>query len=148
VLVVLSGFLPLRWFHYADYEIALQVQQWDSPFIPNLHLRTQSFLAAEAAAANVRPSERPSWRTFSTDSFGFRYTRPIQPGTPPRIVVFRGYSFTIGLGLGDEETFPAHLSRFLGQNVYNAARFVDPEIPDDFDHLMAKLQTSPQTAVY
>jgi hypothetical protein len=149
VLTVLSGFLPLKWFPYADYEIARQVRQLDAPFMPNLHMRTRFFEGAEAVMANVRPTEPLSWRNFSTDRFGFRDTPPVCAGAPPRVVVFRGFSFVFGVGLGDEETFPAQLSRRLGQNVYNAARFhEDPETPDDFDRLMSKLETRPETVVY
>src|SRR5215217_7261521 len=70
-LIVLSGFLPLHWFRFQDYEMARQVLQWDAPFIPDLHMRTMFFEGGEAQAGNLRPTEHLSWRTFSTDRFGF-----------------------------------------------------------------------------
>jgi hypothetical protein len=148
-LVVLSGFLPLRWFPFQDYEMARQVLQWDAPFIPNLHMRTSYFEGGEAQAGNLPSTEPLGLRTFSTDRFGFRYCPPVAPGQPTRLVVFRGFSFIFGVGLGDEQTFPAALARHTGRNAYNAARFhEDPETPEDFDDLMAKTGVSPETVVY
>jgi hypothetical protein len=149
VLVVLSGFLPLRWFRFQDYEIARQVLQWDAPFMPDRRMRSVFFEGNEASAANLRPAQRLGWRNFTTDRFGFRFTPPVRGGAAPELVVFRGFSFIFGVGLSDEETFPAVLARQLGVNAYNAARFHDdPETPDDFDGLMAKVGTRPKTVVY
>ncbi len=148
-LVVLSGFLPLRWFDFQDYEMARQVLQWDAPFIPNLHMRTSYFEGGEAQAGNLRSTETLPPRTFTTDALGFRYSPPVTPGRPTSLVVFRGFSFVFGVGLGDEQTFPAALARHAGMNAYNAARFhEDPETPDDFDELVSKAGLLPQTAVY
>jgi hypothetical protein len=149
VLIVVSGFLPLRWFRFQDYEIARQVLQWDAPFMPNLRMRTAFFEGNEAFAGNLRPTERLGWRNFTTDNFGFRFTPPVRGSLAPELVVFRGFSFVFGLGFGDEETFPAVLSRQVGVNAYNAARFHDdPETPEDFDRLMAKVGARPKTVVY
>jgi hypothetical protein len=149
LLIVLSGFLPLRWFRFQDYEIARQVLQWDAPFIPNLTMRTMFFEGADAVAGNLTPVERLGWRNFTTDRFGFRFVPPVRNGAAPELVVFRGFSFVFGLGLSDEETFPAALARQVGVNAYNAARFHDdPETPEDFDRLMSKVGARPKTVVY
>jgi hypothetical protein len=148
-LILFSGLLPLRWFRFQDYEMARQVLQWDAPFIPNLRLRTSFYEGDEAQAGNLRPTESLGWRTFSTDRLGFRFTPPMRPGEPPAVVVFRGFSFVFGVALGDEQTFPAALSRQLGVNAYNAARFhEDPETPQDFDRLMSRIGAHPKTVVY
>jgi hypothetical protein len=148
-LVVLSGFLPLRWFRFQDYEIARQVLQWDAPFMPNLKMRTVFFEGGEAVAGNLPPLERLGWRNFTTDRFGFRFAPPVRNGAAPELVVFRGFSFVFGLGLSDEETLPAVLARHVGVNAYNAARFHDdPETPEDFDRLMTKIGARPKTVVY
>jgi hypothetical protein len=147
--VVFSGFLPLEWFRFQDYEIARQVIQWDAPFMPNLQMRRSYFEGGEAQAGNLRSTEPLPYRTFSTDQFGFRYCPPVAPGKPTDLVVFRGFSFIFGVGLGDEQTFPAALARASGRNAYNAARFhEDPETPEDFDDLMAKTRIVPRTVVY
>jgi hypothetical protein len=148
-LIVLSGFLPLRWFRFQDYEIARQVLQWDAPFIPNLRMRSTFFEGSEAVAGNLEPGERLGWRNFTTDRFGFRVTPPVHGGATPELVVFRGFSFVFGVGLGDEDTFPSALARQVGVNAYNAARFHDdPEAPEDFDRLMDKIGARPKTVVY
>ena len=148
-LIVFSGFLPLTWFRYADYEMARQVLQRDAPFIPNLHLRTSYFSPADAEAGNLRPTETLPLRTFTTDSLGFRYSPPVRADEPPTVLVMRGFSFTFGVGLSDDQTFPAVLARDLGENVYNGARFLnDPEMPADFDRLINKLQMQPKAVVY
>ncbi len=148
-LVVLSGFLPLHWFRFQDYEIARQVLQWDAPFIPALQMQTSFFEGGEAQAGNLPPTEFLPSRSFTTDRFGFRFTPPVNPGKPPELVVMRGFSFIFGVGLGDEQTFPSALARRIGMNTYNAARFhEDPETPEDFDDLMAKLHAHPKTVVY
>jgi hypothetical protein len=148
-LVVFSGLLPLQWFHFQDYQVARQVLQWRAPFIPNLQLHSRYYQGGEIATGNLRQTEFLGWRTFSTDPFGFRYCPPVSPGKPIEVDVFRGLSFVWGVGLSDEETFPAQLARATGMNTYNSARFLeDPETPEDFDHLMAKVGAQPKTIVY
>lgn len=147
--IVLSGFLPLRWFWFQDYVIARQVLQWDSPFIPNARYHTSFYWGDEAIAGNLRPTETLGWRNFTTDHLGFRYTPPVAPGKPVEAVVFRGFSYVFGGTLSDEQTFPAALARRLGVNTYNAARFhEDPETPADFDRLMSRGGMRPKTVVY
>lgn len=149
VSILFSGFLPLRWFHFQDYEMARQILQWDAPFIPNFHVRTAYFEGDEAEAGNLPAMERLAMRDFTTDKFGFRYTPPVRPARPADVVVFRGFSFVFGVGLGDNETFPAALARRLDANVYNASRFhEDPETPADFDNLMMRAGMRPKTVVY
>ncbi len=134
---------------YQDYEIARQILQWNAPFRPNLHLRTRFFVGDEADEGNIPPTEQLPERTFTTDRLGFRYTPPAVPGKPIELVVFRGFSFTFGAGLSDEQTLPSVLERQLGVNAYNAGRFhADPETPDDFDEVMAKIGARPKTVVY
>jgi SGNH hydrolase-like domain, acetyltransferase AlgX len=149
VLIVGSGFLPLQWFGFQDYEIARQVSTPSAPFAPNLHLRVGNFRGGNAAAGNVPATEHLPPRTFTTDSFGFRYTPPVHPGKPASVMVFRGFSFVFGLGLDDSETFPAQLARQLNTNVYNASRFhEDKEMPADYDLLVRSLGAAPKIAVY
>jgi hypothetical protein len=149
VLIVFSGLLPLQWFRFQDYEIARQVKQWDAPFIPNFHIRSRFFIGGEALTGNLTPTEHLGWRNFTTDRFGFRFSPPVHPGKPIELAVFRGFSFIFGVGLGDEETFPAQLARTTGMNTYNASRFhEDPETPEDFDSLLNKLHVRPKTVVY
>jgi hypothetical protein len=148
-LIVFTGFLPLSWFGFKDYEIARHVLQWNAPFRPNLYIRSTDFVAADAATGNLKPTETAAPRTFSTDALGFRYTPPVRPQETPSVLVFRGFSFIFGVGLSDEQTFPAALSRELGENVYNGARFLDdPETPGDLDHLLRTLRMQPKTVVY
>jgi len=117
--------------------------------MPNAHFRSSYFEGAEAQAANVSSTESLPWRTFTTDAFGFRYCPPVAPGQPTKLIVFRGFSFVFGVGLSDEQTFPAALARHAGVNTYNAARFhEDPETPEDFDDLMSKTGVLPETVVY
>jgi hypothetical protein len=149
LLSVFGGLLPLRWFRFHDFQIARQVLQRDSPFRPNLLIETDYFDGDEAVVGNLPKTEPSHARTFRTDSLGFRYTLPARVGESPAVVVFRGFSFVWGDGLSDSETFPATLSRDLGVNVYNAARFhEDQEMPADFDALLAKLHANPKIAVY
>jgi hypothetical protein len=148
-LIVLSGCLPLQWMAYQDYEVARQILQWDAPFRPNLRLRTKYFLGDEADEGNFRPTEELPERSFTTDRLGFRDTPPVLPGKPADLVVFRGFSFTFGAGLSDEQTLPSVLERELRVNAYNAGRFHDdPETPEDFDRLMEKIGAHPHTVVY
>jgi hypothetical protein len=147
-LIVFSGCLPLSWIHLLDYEAARRVLQWDAPFMPNQRLHTSYHLGEEAYEGNYPPTEQLPLRDFSTDRFGFRYTPPAQPGKPAELIVFRGDSFTFGAGLGDDQTLPSLLARRLGVNAYNSARFGDPETPEDFDALMAKVGARPETVVY
>jgi hypothetical protein len=134
---------------YQDYEVARQILQWDAPFRPNLHLHTKFFVGDEADEGNLRPTEELPVRDFTTDRLGFRDTRPILPGKPAELVVFRGFSFTFGAGLSDDQTLPAVLERELRVNAYNAGRFHDdPETPEDFDRLMARIGAHPRTVVY
>jgi hypothetical protein len=117
--------------------------------MPNLHMRRAFFEGDEAQAGNLPPTEKLGPRTFTTDRFGFRQTPPVRSGAPIELVVFRGFSFVFGVGLSDEQTFPAALSRSLGVNAYNAARFHgDAETPEDFDLLMKKVGARPATVVY
>lgn len=149
VSIILSGFLPLRWFWFQDYVIARHILQWDSPFMPDVRYHSRFYRGDEAAAGNLKSTEALGWRTFSTDRFGFRHTPPVAPGRPVEAVVFRGFSYTFGGTLSDEKTFPAALSRHLGVNTYNAARFhEDPETPEDFDRLMSRVGVRPKTVVY
>jgi hypothetical protein len=149
VLTFASGLLPLGWFRFQDYERARQQPQWDAPFKPNLQLETEYFEGDEAEAGNVPAAEHLARRRFTTDRLGFRFTPAVVPGRPPEVMVFRGFSFNFGVGLGDEETFPARLARELGVNAYNAARFHnDPEMPADYDLLTRKLAANPKVAVY
>jgi hypothetical protein len=149
LLSVFGGVLPLRWFRFNDFQIAHQVLQRDSPFRPNLLIETNYFEGDEAVVGNLPKTQPAHARTFRTDPLGFRYTPTARAGQPPAVVVFRGFSFVWGAGLSDGETFPAALSRELGVNVYNAARFhEDHEMPSDFDALLAKLHTNPKIAVY
>jgi hypothetical protein len=149
LLSVFGGFLPQRWFRFQDFQIARQVLQRDSPFRPNLLIETNYFDGDEAVVGNLPKTEPSHARTFRTDSLGFRDTPPAHVGESPAVVVFRGFSFVWGDGLSDGETFPAALSRELGVNVYNAARFhEDHEMPSDFDALLAKLHANPKIAVY
>jgi hypothetical protein len=148
-LIVLSGCLPLEWMQYQDYEVARQILQWDAPFRPNLRLHTRFFVGDEADEGNVAPTEQLPERDFTTDRLGFRDTRPIVPGEPVKLVVFRGFSFTFGAGLSDTQTLPAVLERELRVNAYNAGRFHDdPETPEDFDRLMSRIGARPRTVVY
>jgi hypothetical protein len=112
-------------------------------------MRTSYFEGGEAQAGNLPSTESLPSRTFTTDRFGFRYSPPVAPGRPVRLVVFRGFSYVFGVGLGDEQTFPAALARQTGMNTYNAARFhEDPETPEDFDDLMSRAGLQPETVVY
>lgn len=134
---------------YQDYEIARQILQWDAPFRPNMHLRTSFFVGDEADEGNVTPTERLPERTFTTDKLGFRATPPLFPGKPAELVVFRGFSFTFGAGLSDDQTLPSVLERELQVNAYNAGRFHDdPETPEDFDRMIARIGAQPRTVVY
>lgn len=148
-LIVLSGLLPLEWFPFADYEIARQVLQPDAPFMPGLNLHKEYFAGSEVLAGNLPQTEFLPLRTFTTDSAGFRGTPKVEPDEPPALVVFRGFSFTWGASLSDQQTFPAALSRQLGVNAYDAARFHDDEeVPEDFDRLVGRLPSRPKLAVY
>jgi len=148
ILTAASGLLPLTWFPFSDYEIARQVRNTTGPFMPNLRLQVPHFVGSGALAGNLTPTETFPHRTFTTDSLGFRYTPTVKPGGPG-VVVLRGFSFTWGAGLSDEQTFPAELARQLGENVYDAARFhEDQESPEDFDRLMRQLGAAPKTTVY
>jgi hypothetical protein len=148
-LIVLSGCLPLEWMRYQDYEVARQILQWDAPFRPNLRLHTKFFLGDEADEGNLRPTEELPARNFTTDRLGFRDTPPILPGKVADLVVFRGFSFTFGAGLSDDQTLPSVLERELRVNAYNAGRFHDdPETPEDFDALMGRIGAHPHTVVY
>jgi hypothetical protein len=147
-LIVFSGCLPLSWIHLLDYEAARRILQWDAPFMPNQRLRTSYHLGEEAFEGNYPSTELLPLRDFSTDRFGFRYTPPVKPGKPDELIVFRGDSFTFGAGLADDQTLPSLLERRLGVNAYNSARFGDPETPEDFDRLMARIGAQPKTVVY
>jgi hypothetical protein len=145
----LSQFLPLHWFRYTDLMIARQFNYPDSPFRPRMQFHSSLFDGDEALAGNLPASEVYAPRRFTTDALGFRYTPPVSPGDSPAILVFRGFSFTWGAGLSDDETFASALARDLGVNVYNGARFhEDNEFPGHVDRLLGRLQARPRLAVY
>jgi hypothetical protein len=113
-----------------------------------MQVRTSLHEGAEAAVGSLPFLEHLPLRTFTTDRYGFRYTPPVTSG-PVETVVFRGFSFVFGYGLGDEQTLAAQLARYLHRNVYNAARFKgDPESPRDFDRTVARVGAAPKTVVY
>ncbi len=149
LLDIALRFVPMTWFPLRDFQIARRWFPQHAPFIPGQHIRSSYFEGDEALVGNYPRTETRSPTTFTTDSVGFRYTPAAMPGAPPEILVFRGFSFTWGAGLSDEEVLPVALSRQLGVNVYDAARFhEDPELPEDMDRLLARLGARPRVAVY
>ncbi|HWQ52572.1 MAG TPA: hypothetical protein VN442_02730 [Bryobacteraceae bacterium] len=142
-------FVPLTWFPLRDFQIARRWFPLHSPFTPNLRIDSSYFEGDEALEGNLPPTESRTPTRFTTDSLGFRSTPAVHQGASPEVLVFRGFSFTWGAGLSDEEVLPVALARELGVNVYDAARFhEDPELPADVDRLLARLGARPRTAVY
>lgn len=142
-------FVPLTWFPLRDFQIARRWFPAHAPFLPDQHIRSSYFEGDEALTGNYPRTETRPPSTFTTDPLGFRYTPAVAPGAPPEIMTFRGFSFTWGAGLSDEEIFPVALSRQLNVNVYDAARFhEDPEVPEDIDRLIERLGARPRLAVY
>lgn len=64
----------------------------------------------------IRELQRPHETTFTTDGWGFR--NAVAFSEAPRVVII-GDSFVVGLGLSDDETLPAQLTKLLDEPVYN-----------------------------
>jgi hypothetical protein len=141
--------LPPEWFDIIDAEIARQWHPIDAPFTANRRFYSNTYRGDETIVGNLKPTETASLRTFRTDELGFRYTPAVRPGEPPEVIALRGFSYTWGALLDDQETFTAGLARGLGVNVYNGAWFhEDPERPADVRRLLRKLGAQPSVAVY
>jgi hypothetical protein len=146
---VFGGLLPSHWFGFVDFQTGRQVVQPESPFTPNLHIRSDWYKGDEAISGNLPGREHLEPRVFSTNSLGFRATPVMRAGEPYQVLVFRGFSFTWGATLSDEDTLAARLARKLGVNVFDGARFhEDEEAPRDYDRLIGKLGADPKVAVY
>ena len=148
ILDAILRLVPLTSFHVVNYMIARRFRRLESPFRPNVRIVSDYFRGDDAITGNLPAREHLPPITFSTDRFGFRNSNAVSQ-KPVDMVVFRGFSFTWGAGLSDDQTLPAVLSAMLNKSVYNAARFQeDIETPEAVDALLRELRSRPETFIY
>ena len=148
ILDAVLRLVPLTSFHVVNFIIARKFRKLDSPFRPNVRIVSDYFRGDDAIGGNLPAREHLPPITFSTDRFGFRNRNAVSQ-KPVDMVVFRGFSFTWGAGLSDDQTLPAVLSALLDKPVYNAARFQeDFETPEALDALLRDLHSQPKTFIY
>ena len=120
-----------------------------APFSPNRHFHLTRYVGGNALMANLTPTEFGGPIDFSTDSLGFRMNPYLGPKTRPQVLLFKGDSFTYGVGLSDGETLASVLTRDKGVATYNGGRFHDdPEGLPELDWLSSHLPSPPRTVVY
>jgi len=110
------GELTLRWLIKARAEVWTPASfSYDDAWVgsrpqPNLHLK----VTAKQGGKTLYQA------TYSTDQWGRRITPLVNPLAKNGSLVFFGCSYTFGIGVNDDETFPAALSRRLpGYRSYN-----------------------------
>lgn len=133
-------FVPEEWLRIEPVQVATRLPAPKSPFTPGLKINVEGGAGEQALMGNLRPTEVQPPMSFTTDGLGFRWTPARLDAGPPRVVFFKGDSFTFGGALSDEDTLPAALSARLGVGVYNAGRFfTDEDGVRQLDELLVKL---------
>ena len=121
------SFLPCEAWGTSGYQCA-------GPYLGLASSRSHTVVAAHAIPEGVRLGNRPDFLTFRRERFtidrlGFRNRPEIENAVPKAILI--GSSFSLGLGLNDEDLFSARLNQQLGGVVYNASSTFDPDVHAD-----------------
>jgi len=117
---VLMRFRSIDWLTFRAWESLQNHSGRGGPFKPNSRYSSDQVYGDLAAMGNLIELRHYRSTTFTTDADGYRNS-PESGRMSPSVILF-GTSFTVGLGVNDEETLAVQLERLAGSPVYNAGR--------------------------
>ena len=99
---VVMRFGSIDWLTFRAWESLLNHSGRGGPFKPNSRYRNDQAFGDLSAMGNLIELRHYRSTTFTTDADGYRNS-PESGRTSPSVILF-GTSFTVGLGVNDEET--------------------------------------------
>lgn len=127
-LLVALGVVPIDRLSFRAWEPLLAYRATGGPFEPNRRYHNGRSYGDLAAIGNLPELREYRTDTFTTDALGYR--------NPPRLMheeinaILTGDSYAVGIGVPDDETLSARLSRLTGCAVYNASGEAGLMTPD------------------
>lgn len=146
---IVLRFVPLRHFSYRAWEAMADNHVPGAPFCANQVYHSDRSYGDIASYYNLPQLRRYRSETFTTDAYGYRNQTAPTAGKAPEAILI-GSSFSVGLGVNDDETLAAQLSRQTGCEIYNAGglSFGPEHHPDNIRALARRLHMTQGTVLY